>query len=222
MEYVTLAKVVSTHGIKGDLKLFPLTDFAKIRFKKGKKFELYNEDLSTTMEQLKEYVDSKESEDIYNKIISVINKYTFEEDKTKVIDLIKYDLKNTKLTKKTFEVTCFSFKTSGKFIVVHFDEFNTPEEAIKYQNYIIRMNSEEVHRLPKDTYYYKDLIGSTVYLENGDKYGEVISVTNNGKQDLLRIKMANNKETLIVFVNALIKEVDIKNKSIILNDIEGL
>ena len=84
------------------------------------------------------------------------------------------------------------------------------------------MNSEEVHRLPKDTYYYKDLIGSTVYLENGDKYGEVISVTNNGKQDLLRIKMANNKETLIVFVNALIKEVDFKNKSIILNDIEGL
>lgn len=169
MEYVTLAKVVSTHGIKGDLKLFPLTDFAKIRFKKGKKFELYNEE-----------------------------------------------------TKRTVEVTCFSFKTSGKFIVVHFDEFNTPEEAIKYQNYIVRMNSEEVHRLPKDTYYYKDLIGSTVYLENSDKYGEVISVSNNGKQDLLRIKLVNNKETLIVFVNALIKEVDIKNKSIILNDIEGL
>ena len=34
--------------------------------------------------------------------------------------------------------------------------------------------------------------------------------------------MVDNKETLIVFVNALIKEVDIKNKSIILNDIEGL
>ena len=84
------------------------------------------------------------------------------------------------------------------------------------------MNSDEVHSLPKDTYYYKDLIGSTVYLENGNKYGEVISVSNNGKQDLLRIKLINNKETLIVFVNALIKEVDIKNKSIILNDIEGL
>ena len=48
MEYVTLAKVVSTHGIKGDLKLFPLTDFAKIRFKKGKTFELYNEETKKT------------------------------------------------------------------------------------------------------------------------------------------------------------------------------
>jgi ATP-dependent helicase/DNAse subunit B len=51
------------------------------------------------MEQLKEYIDSKETEDIYNKIINVINKYTFEDDKLKVIDLIKYDLKNTKISK---------------------------------------------------------------------------------------------------------------------------
>ena len=36
MEYVVVGKVVSTHGIKGDLKIYPLTDFAKIRFKKGK------------------------------------------------------------------------------------------------------------------------------------------------------------------------------------------
>ena len=63
-------------------------------------FELYDTDISITMERLKEFVDSKESEDIYNKIISIINKYTFEEDKTKVIDLIKFDLKNTKLPKK--------------------------------------------------------------------------------------------------------------------------
>ena len=63
-------------------------------------FELYNSDLSQTMEELKEYIDSKETEEIYNKIINIINKYTFEEDKKKVIELIKYDLKNTKLANK--------------------------------------------------------------------------------------------------------------------------
>ena len=167
MDYVVVGKVVSTHGIKGDLKIYPLTDFAKIRFKKGKVFELYNEEID-----------------------------------------------------KVVKVTCFSNKTSGKFLVVHFDEINTPEEGIKYQNYIIRMNSEELHRLPKDTYYYKDLIGSKVYLSNDELYGEVIAISSNGRQDLLRIKLLNNKETLLVFVNALIKEVDINNKKIVLNDIE--
>ena len=169
MEYVVVAKVVSTHGIKGDLKLYPLTDFAKIRFKKGKKLELYNEE-----------------------------------------------------TEALYEVTCFSSKTSSKFLVVHFDEITTPEEGVKFQNYLVRMKSENVHNLPKNTYYYKDLIGSKVYLSNEELYGEVINITSNGKQDILRIRLENNKETLIVFVNALIKEVDIKNKKIILNDIEGL
>ena len=169
MENVLIAKVISTHGIKGDLKLYPLTDFAKIRFKKGKVLELYNED-----------------------------------------------------TNASLKVTCFSLKTTGKFLVVHFDEITTPEQGIKYQNYFVRMNSEEVHRLPKDTYYYKDLLGSKVYLNDGNLYGEVIEVSSNGKQDLLRIKLVNGKETLLVFVNAMIKEVDIKNKKIILNDIEGL
>ena len=169
MEYVTLAKVVSTHGIKGDLKLYPLTDFAKVRFKKGKIFELYNEE-----------------------------------------------------TKKILNVTCFSLKTSGKFLVVHFDEITTPEEGIKYHNYLVRIKSDEVHRLPKDAFYYKDLIGCSVYLHNEDLYGEVIDITSNGKQDLLRIRLTNYKETLVVFVNAFIKEVNIKEKKIILNDIEGL
>ena len=169
MDYVVVGKVVSTHGIKGDLKIYPLTDFAKIRFKKGKVFELYNEEID-----------------------------------------------------KVIKVTCFSNKTSGKFLVVHFDEIDTPEEGVKYQNYIIRMNSEELHRLPKDTYYYKDLIGSKVYLSNDELYGEVIAISSNGRQDLLRIKLLNNKETLLVFVNALIKEVDVNNKKIVLNDIEGL
>ena len=169
MEYVVVAKVVSTHGIKGDLKLYPLTDFAKIRFKKGKKLELYNEE-----------------------------------------------------TEALYEVTCFSSKTSSKFLVVHFDEITTPEEGVKFQNYLVRMKSSETHNLPKNSYYYKDLIDCDVYLANGDLYGKVIKVSSNGKQDLLRIKLTSNKENLIVFVNAIVKEVDIKNKKIFLNDIEGL
>lgn len=61
--------------------------------------ENYNSDLSLTLERISSYIDSSYSEDIYNKIINIVNKYTFVEDKTLVKDMIKYDLKNTKLTK---------------------------------------------------------------------------------------------------------------------------
>lgn len=62
-------------------------------------FENYNSDLSITLESISKYVDSTCSEDIFNKIINVINKYTFVEDKELVKEMIKYDLKNTKLNK---------------------------------------------------------------------------------------------------------------------------
>ena len=55
------------------------------------------------------------------------------------------------------------------------------------------MKSENVHNLPKDTFYYKDLICCKVYLFNEELYGEVIDITSNGKQDVLRIKLLNNK-----------------------------
>lgn len=62
-------------------------------------FENYNSDLSITLDTISNYISSKETEDIYNKIINVVNNYTFIEDKLLVKDMIKYDLKNTKLSK---------------------------------------------------------------------------------------------------------------------------
>ena len=63
-------------------------------------FELYNEDLNVTIDSLKEYIDTEETQDIYNKIINIINKYTFEDNKLKVKDMIISDFKNTKLRTK--------------------------------------------------------------------------------------------------------------------------
>ena len=49
-QFLRVGVISSTHGIKGDLKIYPLTDFAKIRFKKGKKFELYNEEMNRSID----------------------------------------------------------------------------------------------------------------------------------------------------------------------------
>lgn len=35
MEYITVGKIINTHGLKGELKVMPQTHFADIRFAKG-------------------------------------------------------------------------------------------------------------------------------------------------------------------------------------------
>ena len=62
----------------------------------GQKFiKYYNNDLNITIELLKQEYSSN----ILNQIINIINKYTFEENKLKVKDMIIYDLNNTKVQK---------------------------------------------------------------------------------------------------------------------------
>lgn len=60
-------------------------------------FENYNSDLSTTLLYLNTFVTDESSSNIVNKMISIINKYSFIDDKLLVKDMIKYDFKNTKV-----------------------------------------------------------------------------------------------------------------------------
>ena len=66
----------------------------------NKFLELYSNNIEETLDNLKEYVDSEETENIYNKIISIVNKYSFINNYNEVLPLIKEDLKQTKLDKK--------------------------------------------------------------------------------------------------------------------------
>lgn len=43
MEYLTIGKIIATHGLKGELKVYSSTDFPNIRYKKGKTIFIYNE-----------------------------------------------------------------------------------------------------------------------------------------------------------------------------------
>ena len=58
--------------------------------------------------------------------------------------------------------------------------------------------------------------------ETKKNLGFVIGVSNNGATDLLSVKTNPKHVCLIPFVKATVPDVDIKNKKIVINNIEGL
>ena len=62
--------------------------------------EFYESDLNNTISKLKEISFTPESDELINSIISIINQYSFVEDKLLVKELIINDLKNTKVSQK--------------------------------------------------------------------------------------------------------------------------
>ncbi len=74
----------------------------------------------------------------------------------------------------------------------------------------------------EDEFLIDELTGLEVFDLKGAKIGVVIGVSNNGANDMLSIKSKTTKISLVPFVKALVPEVDIKNKKVVVNNIEGL
>lgn len=110
---------------------------------------------------------------------------------------------------------------NGEMDQVIFEEISSIEEAqlfIKKDLFVEKDRSF----LKKDTYFFDDLKGCKVYFDNGSSIGDVIKVEEYNSYATLRVKTEKEKSVLIPFVNAFIKDVNINEKKIIVNFIEGL
>lgn len=81
----------------------------------------YKSNIEETFNILKEYIKREEDETIYNKLLDIVNKYTFVDDKLLVKEMIIHDLKNTKLdskvlTNKVSEVNLNNYFTTNDYV----------------------------------------------------------------------------------------------------------
>ena len=121
---------------------------------------------------------------------------------------------------KPFKIN--SVKFNNKFAIIKFDGINSINDILIYKNCLIYVEQEEFEKSLEDgEYLVDDLIGLDVY-SNDKKIGVVVGVTSNGANDLLSVRGLSKKISLVPFVDAIVPEVDIQNKKIIINEIQGL
>ena len=124
-------------------------------------------------------------------------------------------------SKQKLEITSVRF--SKNFAIVKFKDIDDINELIQFKGQRIFVSKNEVtEKLSKDEFLVDDLIGCVVYNKNGEKIGEVVALSSSTGQDLLNIKNGFGKIDLVPFVNEFFPVVDIKNKTITINPIEGL
>lgn len=142
--------------------------------------ENYNSDLSITLSSLEEYITTEESQDIYNKLINIINNYTFVEDKLLVKEMIISDLKNTNLS--TIDI-----ENSVHEITLDDQQFNEDEYI-----FLLSFNQGIIPSIKKD----ED------YLTDNDKKELNISFTvdkNNLEKEKTKIILSNIKNLIITY-----------------------
>ena len=106
--------------------------------------------------------------------------------------------------------------------IIKFKGIDSLNDIIAYKNKLLFVKEETAREhLDEDEYLIDELVGLDVY-DGDSKVGAVVGVSNNGASDLLSVRTHGNKVSLVPFVKAIVLSVDIKNRKIQINNIEGL
>ena len=167
MQFYDVAKVLTTHGLNGEVKVSLITDFPEERFAPG----------------------------------SILS--------------LKDDTKRT-LTVKTGR----PFK---QFWLVQFEEIANIDEAEKLRGKTLVVSEENQQELPEGVYYYRDILDSDVIdEETGKKIGKVTDIQAPGANDVWEVTEDNGSSFLIPYIPDVVKKVDVENKKIYVELMEGL
>ncbi len=118
------------------------------------------------------------------------------------------------------EITISNWYVHKNFDIVKFKEFNYVDEVESIINLEIYGEELEDNVLEEDEFFFEDLLDFEVF-EN-DSIGNVISIFDQVGKTYLKVKKHNSKTILLPYVDEFIKEVNLKEKKIIIESIPGL
>ena len=109
-----------------------------------------------------------------------------------------------------------------KLGIIKFKGVDSLNDILAYKGKLLFVHEDTARdNLEEDEFLIDELVGLDVY-DNDKKVGAVVGVSNNGASDLLSVKTLDKKIALVPFVKAIVLSVDIKNRKIQINNMEGL
>ena len=111
-----------------------------------------------------------------------------------------------------------SYRKHKQFDMICLEGYNNINEVLKYKGLYAYVNKDDI-KLDDNCYLNDELIGLDVIVDN-KTIGKIINIEKNA-QELIIVK-SKDKEYLIPYNNYFVKNIDINNKKIYINNIKGL
>lgn len=120
------------------------------------------------------------------------------------------------------EVIVESYRNHKNMILVKFEDINSIEEAEKLKNLQIKVELSDDNSLEENEFYFYEIIGCEVFDESSNLLGVISEILTPGANDVWVIKSDLGKEILIPYIEDVVKKIDVENKRIDIEVMEGL
>lgn len=141
-------------------------------------------------------------------------------DDIKRFDKLKKINIEQKNSKKEYEIE--NIKYHKDMVILKLKGIDQIEQAELLRNSYLKIDKNEEEPLEENTYYIVDLLGLSVYTEEGVLLGILDDIYNTGSNDIYVVKDSLGKQTLLPAIQDVIKEIDIENQKIIVHVMKGL
>lgn len=150
--------------------------------------------------------------------VRVISKTDFPEQRYKINhELFAFDPKKTEPRKLTIE----TYRRHKNFDLLKFKEISSVNDAEFLRDTMLKVPSDDLAELGEDEFYFHQIIGCEVQTNNGDVIGKVKEILTPGANDVWVVK-GKKGEILIPYIKDVVKQINIENKVIVIEPMEGL
>ncbi|WP_088006012.1 ribosome maturation factor RimM [Indiicoccus explosivorum] len=124
--------------------------------------------------------------------------------------------------KKPVPVKVASHRKHKNFDLLTFEGYSSINQVEEFKNADLKVADHELDELEEHEYYYHEIIGCTVVTEDGREIGMVTDILETGANDVWAVKPETGKMQYIPYIEDVVKEIDVENKKIVIELMEGL
>lgn len=169
MQWFNVGQLVNTHGVQGEVRVTPRTDFPEERFAVGSELSLFMPNETTP---------------------------------------IKLKISGSRIHKN--------------FYLLTFENHFNLSHVEKYKTGMLKISEMQLGELEENEFYYHEIKGCDVVTLEGDLIGTVTDILETGANDVWTVTPAQGKPHYIPYIEDIVKEIDIENKKITIEVMEGL
>lgn len=151
--------------------------------------------------------------------VRVISSTDFPEERYVVgnkLHLFKEDLKAPTV------LTIASHRTHKNFDLLTFEGYLTLEMVQGLRNGVLKISENQLSELEGNEYYFHEIIGCTVFGEDGKEIGIITDILQTGANDVWTVKPSQGRDHYIPYIEDVVKEIDIDEKKIIIEVLDGM
>lgn len=119
-------------------------------------------------------------------------------------------------------LTIESHRKHKQFDMLKFKGYHSINDVEKYKQSMLKISKVDQHSLEDGSYYYHEIIGCEVKTTTGEELGEISEILAPGANDVWVIKEKNKKDILIPYIDQIVKEINIAEKYVVIELMEGL